>query len=91
MGAGLEDLADLLDGEAELLVGGEEVRPEADARIGAKVAEDLPLGQLLVDGGELRDVHGHGAAAPAGGRGLRISNPAASARSISSCVCRSEF
>src|SRR4051794_16085302 len=39
------------------------MRPEADARVGAEVAEDLPLRQLLVHRLELRHVHGHRPAA----------------------------
>ena len=66
VGAGLEDLADLLDDEPKLVVGREEVRPEADARVGPEVAEDLPLGQLPVDGGEVRDVDGDRAATALG-------------------------
>ena len=66
VGAGLEDLADLVDREAELVVGGEEVRPEPDPGVGTEVAEDLALGQLAVDGREVGDVDGDGPAAPLG-------------------------
>ena len=64
--ATLDDLPDLLDREPQLVVGVVVVRAEADARIGAEVAEDLPLGELLVHGRELRHVDGDGAAAPLG-------------------------
>ena len=40
------------------------MRAEADAGVGAEVAEDLPLGQLAVHGRELGHVDGDGAAAP---------------------------
>ena len=66
VGARLEDLADLLDDEADLVVRVVVVRPETDARVGTEVAEDLPLGQLLVHGGELRDVDDHRAATALG-------------------------
>ena len=64
--AGLEDLGDLLDREAQLVVGRVEVRPQADAGVGAEVAKDLPLGQLPVDSGEVGHVHRHRAAATVG-------------------------
>ena len=84
--ARLEDLRDLLDREAELVVGGEEVRPEPDPRVRPEVAEDPALLELRVHGGELGD--GERSTVPprrAGSRGLRTSKPAASARSIRSC------
>src|SRR5437879_3492042 len=61
--AGLHDLNDLGGREAELLVRVVVVRPEPDARVGAKVAEDLPLGELPVDGLELGRTHRHSPAA----------------------------
>src|SRR5262245_17492875 len=48
------DRGDLRDREAELVVAVIVVRPEAETGVGAEVAEDLALGQLLVDGLELR-------------------------------------
>ncbi len=62
----LEDLPDLRDREADVIVGVVVVRPEADAGIGTEVAEDLALAELLVHGGELRHVDGDGAAAALG-------------------------
>ena len=66
VGSRLQDLADLVDDETELVVGGVVVRPRPDARLRAEVAEDLPLGQLAVHGREARDVDGHGPAASLG-------------------------
>ena len=63
MRAGLEDLADLIQGVLELAVGVEVVRSEPDARVRTKVAEDLPLCELLVHGLEVRHVDGDRAAA----------------------------
>ena len=54
---------DLLDDEAELVVGREEVRPDADARARPEVAEYAALLELGVHGGRLGDVDDHGAAA----------------------------
>ena len=62
--ARLDDLADLRDHVPKLVVGGVVVRPDPDARARAEVAEDLALRELLVDGRELVDVDGDGAAAP---------------------------
>jgi len=64
--AGRDDLADLLDRESQLVVGVVVVRAQADSRIGAEVAEDLPFGELLVHGRKRRNVDGDGAAAPLG-------------------------
>ena len=71
----LDDLGDLADRVAQLLVGVEVVRPEPDARVGAEVAEDLPLHQLTVDRRELRHVDGHGAAAAARVAGAANTEP----------------
>ncbi len=54
VGARLENLADLLDREPELVVGREVVRPEPNAGIGTEVAEDSSLLQLGMHGRELR-------------------------------------
>ena len=62
----LDDLGDLLDHVPELVVGREVVRPDPDPGAGPEVAEDLPLRELLVDGRELVDVDGDGAAAALG-------------------------
>src|SRR5262249_22488243 len=64
--ARLEDLGDLVEREAELLVGREVVRPETDAGVRPEVAEDPALRQLRVDGLEVRHVHDDRAAAPVG-------------------------
>src|SRR5512145_2536282 len=64
VGARREDVADLLDGEAQLVVRGEEVRAEPEAGVGPEVAQNLPLGELTVDGGEVGNVNRDGAAAP---------------------------
>src|SRR5712691_192721 len=61
-----EDVRDLIQREAELVVGCEVVRAKADASAGTEVAEYLPLRQLLVHRLEVRHVHDHGAAAPLG-------------------------
>ena len=90
VGAGLEDVADLRRREAQLVVRGEEVRPQADPGVGPEVAEDLA--PVSSDGRRgSRDVDRDGAAAP-----LRLAraadpNPAPPARSIRSCVWRSEL
>ena len=47
----------------ELVVGREEVRPEAEADVRAEVAQDLALAELLVDRLELGDAHRDRAAA----------------------------
>src|SRR5205085_11932254 len=52
--ARLEDLRDLVDGEADLVVGREVVRPEAKAGVGPVVADDLARGKLRVHGLEVR-------------------------------------
>src|ERR1700745_3749868 len=62
--ARLDDLGDLADCEPQLVVGVVVVRPQAETRIGPEVAEDLPLGELLVDGLELGRADGDSAAAP---------------------------
>src|SRR4029453_10658928 len=49
-----DDLLDLRDGEVELFLGVEEVRPEAKPDVRAEVAEDLPLCELPVDALEAR-------------------------------------
>ena len=59
VGAGLEDLADLPDHESQLVVRVVVVRAEPDAGVRPEVAEDLPPGQLAMDGREVRHVHGH--------------------------------
>src|SRR5207253_9866536 len=64
MRAGFEDVGDLVDREAELVVRREVVRPEPDARAGTEVAEDLPLRQFFVYRLEVRHVDDHGAAPP---------------------------
>src|SRR5438105_8695285 len=52
--ARLEDLTDLLDGEPDLVVRGEEVRPEAEARVRPVVADDLARRELRVHRLEVR-------------------------------------
>src|SRR6185312_6904333 len=51
------DFGNLLDGESELVVGVVVVRAETKPCIRAKVAEDLPFGELLVHGFELGCPH----------------------------------
>src|SRR5207248_7185377 len=51
--AGLDDLCDLRDGVPELVVGVVVMRPEPDSGFGTEVAENLPFGELAVDGFEL--------------------------------------
>ena len=48
MGARAEDLADLGDRELELGLGVEEMGTQAKPDVRTEVAEDLPLGELLV-------------------------------------------
>src|SRR4029079_14831854 len=52
--------------EGELLVGVVVVRPEAQGCVGAEVAEDAALTELLVHRLELRHAHRHRAAAARG-------------------------
>src|SRR5438874_13320396 len=67
------ELHDLLDGETELVVAVEEVRAEAQADVGAAVADDLARRQLAADGLVVVDAHGNRAAAPRGvARGPRL-------------------
>ena len=86
--ARVEDLGDLLDREPELVVGGEVVRAQADAGVGAEVAENRPRLELGVDGRELRTRSTTVPPRRSGSRALVTSKPAASARSMRSCVCR---
>src|SRR5687768_13742222 len=51
--ARLDDLRDLLDGEGEFLVHREEVRAEAKADAGPRIADDLSLAELFMHGLEL--------------------------------------
>ena len=67
------------------------MRPEPEAGVGTEVAEDLALGELAVDGGEVGTLTVTVPPRRSGSRRLRTSNPASSARSIRSWVCRSEF
>src|SRR4051795_7374029 len=62
--AGFDDLRDLGDGEAQLVVGREVVRADAQACVRAEVAEDLALRELLVHSLELGRSNGDGPAAP---------------------------
>src|SRR5512133_1451373 len=48
--AALDDLGDLAGREAELVVGVEEMRAEANASVGTEVADDLARAELAVDG-----------------------------------------
>src|SRR5512133_1888458 len=63
VGAGFQDLGDLGDGEAKLVVGVVVVRAEPQAGVGTEVAQDLTLGELLVHRFEMRRAHRDGAAA----------------------------
>src|SRR3954451_11361997 len=58
--AGVDDLSDLRDGEAQLVVGREVMRADAQACLRAEVTEDLPFCELLVHGLELGRSNGHG-------------------------------
>src|SRR4051812_49983350 len=85
------DFPDLLNRKTKLFVAVVVVRPEPQPGVRPEVAEDLTLGELLVDGFELGRPDGDGSA-PA----LRVARaadvkPAASTRSISSCVCWIDF
>ncbi len=60
----LDDLGDLGDDEADLVVGGEEVRTDADACARAEVAEDPTLLELRVDGSGLGHAHDDRTSAP---------------------------
>src|SRR6187200_1835481 len=61
--AAFDDLGDLPDRVPQLLVGVVVVRSEAEAGVGAEVADDLTLSELLVHGLEFGRSHGDGAAA----------------------------
>src|SRR6266550_9627874 len=63
VGLGFNDLADLRDRVAKLVVGGEVVRSEPQPGVRTEVAEDLTLGKFLVHRLELGRAHRHGAAA----------------------------
>ena len=54
--AGRDDVGELVDGVAHLVLRVEEVRAEPDpaVRVGAEVADDPALAELLVDGGVVR-------------------------------------
>jgi hypothetical protein len=66
MRARLQDLPDLVDGEADLVVCREVVRTEPDAGVGSVVADDVAGRQLGVDGLELGHAEDDGAAADRG-------------------------
>ena len=65
-GAALDDLGDLSGCETQLVVRIEEVRAEANAGVGPKVADDLARGELAVDGFGLRGADDHRAATAIG-------------------------
>src|SRR5205807_6410016 len=63
VGAARDDLLDLLDRVADLVVGAEVVRAEAQTRLRAEVAQDPALRELPVDSLERRRADGDDAAA----------------------------
>src|SRR5207344_787351 len=61
---GLHDVCDLLDREADLVVGVEEVRADPDPGTRTVVAEDAALLELRVDGPGFRHAEDHCTASP---------------------------
>src|SRR5437016_1376893 len=66
IGAGFDDLGDLLHCEVKLVVGREVVRAETDAGVRPEVAQDPARLELGVDGRELGHAHGDRPSPPRG-------------------------
>ena len=91
VGTALDDVADLLDRVAQLVIAVVVMGPEADAGIWTEVAEDLPLGSSRCTAANSGTFTVTVPPRRVALRGLRTPKPAASARSISSCVWRREL